>query len=226
MDEISLYEAMRTTRAVRRLRPDPIPEPVLRRVLTAATWGPSGGNRQAFRFVVVREAELKRELGELYREPWRAYAARSRAGLSALPDKARARSERALKAADYLAEHLHEAPVIVVVCFDPRGMAITDAALGRPSVVGGASIYPAVQNLLLACRAEGLGCVLTTLLCAAEAKIRPLLELPEPWGTAAFVPIGYPVGRGHGPLSRRPVEQMVFAERFGRALWEPERSGS
>jgi nitroreductase len=72
-----------------------------------------------------------------------------------------------------------------------------------------------VQNLLLACRAEGLGCVLTTLLCQAEAEIRPLLALPEPWGTAAFIPIGYPVGRGHGaPVSRRPLEQMVFADRF------------
>ena len=220
MDGISLYEAMRTTRAVRRLRPDPIPEPVLRRVLEAATWGPTGGNRQAYRIIVVRDAGIKRELATLYQEPWRAYAQRSRAGLSALPDGARARAERTLKAADYLAEHLHEAPAILVVCFDPRGLAITDAALGRPSVVGGASIYPAVQNLLLACRAEGLGCVLTTLLCAAEAKIRPLIELPEPWATAAFVPIGYPVGRGHGPLSRRPVEQMVFADRFGKPIWE------
>jgi nitroreductase len=75
-----------------------------------------------------------------------------------------------------------------------------------------------VQNLLLACRAEGLGCVLTTLLCQAEAKIAPLLGLPEPWGTAAFVPIGYPVGRGHGPVSRRPLEEMVFGERFGQSL--------
>jgi nitroreductase len=106
-----------------------------------------------------------------------------------------------------------------VVCFDPRGLAITDAALSRPSVVGGASIYPAVQNLLLACRAEGLGCVLTTLLCRNEPDLRPLLELPEPWATAAFIPVGYPVGRGHGSLSRRPVEDMVFADRFGKALW-------
>jgi len=79
-----------------------------------------------------------------------------------------------------------------------------------------------VQNLLLACRAEGLGCVLTTLLCLAEAETRPILELPEPWGTAAFIPIGYPVGGGHGPVSRRPVEQMVFAERFGNALFTQE----
>jgi nitroreductase len=109
--------------------------------------------------------------------------------------------------------------VILVFCFDPRLLAITDAKLTRPSVVGGGSIYPAVQNTLLACRAEGLGCVLTTMLCQFEPELRPLLSLPEPWGLAAFVPIGYPVGRGHGaPVTRQALEQMVFAERFGLPL--------
>jgi nitroreductase len=82
-------------------------------------------------------------------------------------------------------------------------------------VVGGGSVYPAVQNLLLACRNEGLGCVLTTLLCIEEAQLRPLLGLPEGWYTCAFVPIGYPVGGGHGPIRRRPVSSMVFTDRFG-----------
>jgi nitroreductase len=98
-------------------------------------------------------------------------------------------------------------------------MAITDDGLGRPSVVGGASIYPAVQNLLLACRAEGLGCVLTTLLCKAEPQVVSLLEIPKPWATAAFVPIGWPASRGHGPLTRRPVERMAFGDRFGAELF-------
>jgi nitroreductase len=113
---------------------------------------------------------------------------------------------------------MHEVPAVLVFCFDPRGVHITDAQLGRPSVVGGASIYPAVQNALLACRAEGLGCVLTTLLCAAEPEIRQLLEIPQPWATAAFVPIGYPVGQGHGPLSRRGIADMTFGDRWGQAL--------
>jgi nitroreductase len=221
MGELGLYEAMRTTRAVRRLRRDPIADEVLRRVLEAATWAPSGGNRQPWRFVVVRDQYTKDAFGRLYQGPWSAYSRASRGALAALPEQARARATRTLAAADYLAEHLHEAPVILVLCFDPRGLMITDQQLGRASVVGGASLYPAVQNLLLACRAEGLGCVLTTLLCQAEPEIRALLALPEPWATAAFIPIGYPVGRGHGPLSRRPLEQMVFAERFGEALWPP-----
>ena len=86
-------------------------------------------------------------------------------------------------------------------------------------MVGGASLYPAVQNLLLACRAEGLGSVLTTLLCSREKEVRELLEIPEPWATCAFVPIGWPSGSGHGPLARRPVEQVAFADRFGEALF-------
>ena len=219
MSDISLYEAMRTTRAVRRLRPDPIPDDVLRRVLEAATFAPSGGNRQAWRIIVVRDAALKAELAKRQRTYWSAYAAAGRSTSAALPEKSRERTLKALAAGDYLAEHFHELPAILVVCFDPRGLMITDAALGRASVVGGASVYPAVQNLLLACRAEGLGCVLTTLLCAAEAELRPLLALPEPWATAAYVPIGYPVGRGHGPLSRKPVEEMVYGDRFGEKMF-------
>lgn len=219
MSELSFYEILRTTRAVRRLRPDPIPDDVLRRVLEAATFAPSGGNRQAWRIIVVRDAALKKELRERYLARWAPYAAQSRMAAEALPEPSRARSLRALSAGDYLAAHLGEVPAILVVCFDPRGLFITDQHLERPSVVGGASIYPAVQNLLLACRAEGLGCVLTTLLCAFEPELRGLLALPEPWGTAAFVPVGYPVGSGHGPLSRKPVEQMVFVDRFGEPMW-------
>ena len=201
MEELGIYAAMSSTRAVRRLRPDPVPDVVLRRVLNAATWAPSGGNRQPWRIVVVRGAETKQRLGALYLARWRDYAATGRA-----------------QHGDYLAEHWSEVPVVLVFCFDPRGLAITDRALSRPSVVGGGSLYPAVQNALLACRNEGLGCVLTTLLCADEPEIAPLLGLPAPWATYAFVPIGYPVGSGHGPLSRRPFEQMVFADRWGEAL--------
>jgi len=188
-------------------------------VLEAATWAPSGGNREPWRIVLVRSVETKRALQQLYAAPWLVYSSSSRQAQAQLPEPARTQAQRNLAAADYLADHLHEAPVIAVFCFDPRLLAITDAKLGRASVVGGASIYPAVQNLLLACRAEGLGCTLTTLLCQSEAEVRPLLGLPEPWATAAFVPIGYPLGRGHAaPATRNPLAQMVYAERFGQAL--------
>ncbi len=216
---IDLYEAASTTRAVRRLRPDPIPDDVLRRVLRAATWAPSGGNLQPWHVIAVRDPARKRGLAELYQGLWSDYAAQRRKLIGPLPEAMRAPAERALQAGDHLAQHMGEVPVISVFCFHPERLHITDAALGRPSVVGGASLYPAVQNLLLACRAEGLGCVLTTLLCGREKQVRELLEIPEPWATCAFVPIGWPVAGGHGPLSRRPVEQVVFGDRFGHALF-------
>ena len=216
---VDLYDAASTTRAVRRLRPDPIPDDTLRRVLRAATWAPSGGNLQPWHVIAVRDPGRKRALGELYRELWSDYASQRRALIEPLPANIREPAERALAAGDHLAEHMGEVPVINTFCFHPERLHITDGELGRPSVVGGASLYPAVQNLLLACRAEGLGCVLTTLLCSREKEVRMLLEIPEPWATCAFVPIGWPVASGHGPISRRPVEQVAFADRFGEPLF-------
>lgn len=215
MATIDLYEAMRTLRAVRRLRPDPIPDEVLYRVLEAATWAPTGGNRQAWRIIVVKDPARKRRLGELYKQVTLPYTTSYLEQLADRPEEERAKAERMLRASNYLAEHFGESPVLLVVCFNPEGLAVTDAKLDRLSVVGGGSIYPAVENLLLACRAEGLGCVLTTLLCMEEPAVRELLGIPEPWGTAAVVPIGYPVLRGHGPISRRSVEELAFTEAWG-----------
>jgi nitroreductase len=213
---VDLYDAMRTQRAIRRLKPDPIPEDALRRIFTAATWAPSGGNHQPWRIVAVRDAAKKQTLEDLFRPHWEAYARGYRARMETMDPATRRKSEGAIAAGDYLATHLHAAPVIAVFCFRPSSLTITDRDLPRPSVVGGGSIYPAVQNLLLACRREGVGCVLTTLLCTEEPSVRALLEIPERWYTAAFVPMGYPVGRGYGPVARRPVEQMVFTDAFGR----------
>jgi len=218
MAEMGIYEAMRTLRAVRRHRSDPIPDGVLRRVFEAATWAPTGGNRQPWRIIAVKDATRRGRLGELYAERWKVFAKGYRAQLAHLAEPARSRMERNLAAADHLGAHLGDSPVIAVVCCDPTQMAITDARLGRVTVVGGASVYPAVQNLLLACRAEGLGCVLTTLLCECEPQVRALLAIPEPWGTAAAIPIGYPVGRGHGPITRRSVEEMAFLDWWGKPL--------
>ena len=215
---MELYDAMSTLRAVRRLRPDPIPEDVLGRVLQAATWAPTGGNHQGWRIVLVRDAAQKQALEDLYRPHWEGYLPGYEKHLDGMTEKARESSRRAMDAGTYLARHMHEVPAIAVFCFNPGKMTITDAALDRPSVVGGGSVYPAVQNLLLACRNEGLGCVLTTLLCMEEEKVKPLLGIPEGWYTCAHVPIGYPVLGGHGPISRQGVEQMVFDGMFGTPL--------
>ena len=213
-----LYDAMSTLRAVRRLREDPIPDDVLQRILQAAAWAPSGGNLQPWRIVAVKDPALKQELGALYKPQWERYAAMHRKGLEGLEGEELAKQERMLAAADHLGEHLGAAPVILVVCFNPKLMAITDADLGRPSVVGGGSVYPAVQNLMLACVNEGVGCTLTTLLCYEEKAVKALLDIPDGWYTCGFIPLGYPVGKGHGPISRRPVEKLCFADRFGQAI--------
>jgi nitroreductase len=217
MAEIGIYEAMRTLRAVRRLRPDPIPDDVLRRVLEAATWAPTGGNRQPWRMIVVKDSRLKEKLGQFYSEVWAPFANRYRQAAPA-DEAERQRFVRTLDAGDYLAASFGAIPLIVIFCFNPEQMAITDAKLERPSVVGGGSVYPAVQNLLLACRAEGLGCVLTTLLCQREPEVRELLAIPDPWGTAAAIPIGYPVGRGHGPLIRRAIIELSYTDKWGKTF--------
>lgn len=213
---MDLYDAMSTQRAVRRLRPDPVPDDVLARVLRAATWAPTGANQQPWRIVVVTDPAVKQGLADLYRPEWERFAGVYAAQIEAAPESARAAMERTRAAGDHLAATLQHAPVLVVFCFDPRQMAITDRKLERISVVGGASVYPAVQNLLLACVAEGLGCVLTTLHCLREPEVAQLLGVPEGWGTAALVPVGYPERGGHGPTTRRPVAELTYRDRFGQ----------
>lgn len=213
-----LYELMSTQRAIRRLKPDSISEDVLERIMQAAAWAPSGGNQQPWRMIMVRDPALKAELGALYRKRWARFADLYRQRFADAEPEVRRQEERTIAAGDHLGEHFGDCPVIVVVCFNPDRMAITDARQDRVSVVGGGSVYPAVQNLLLACRAEGVGCVLTTLLCQDEAAVKTLLEIPDDWYTAAAVPLGYPVGGGYGPTSRRDVSELFFRDAWGRAL--------
>lgn len=219
---MDLYDAMSSLRAVRRIKPDPIPEDVLQRVLTAATWAPTGGNHQSWRVIAVKDAAKKQALEDLYRPHWEGYIPGYEAHMAEMSPAAADSSRRALNAGTYLATHMHEAPVICVFCFNPSHITITDAALDRPSVVGGGSIYPAVQNLLLAARREGLGCVLTTLLCMEEPAVKDILQIPEDWHTAAHVPLGYPVLGGHGPINRKSLSKMVSVDTFDTAY--PESS--
>lgn len=219
MTSRDLYETMSTLRAVRRLKPDPIPADVLERVLQAACWAPTGGNTQGWRVIVVRSPERKQALADIYAPEWATYAkfGKARAAKQGLEGEALAKLERTLAAGDYLAEHLGEAPVILLFIVDPRMLAITDKNLDRISMVGGGSVYPAVQNAMLACAAEGLGCTLTTLHCIREPEVKAVLDIPAEWATVAMVPIGYPVGKGHGPISRQPSSALAFDDSFGAA---------
>ncbi len=207
---MELYEVMNSLRAIRRLRADPIDADILERIYQAATWAPTGGNVQPWRLVSVTDPAKKQALQALYAPRWMEYSANYRGRMEHLGDEAKDRAERTLNAGDHLAANLGQVPVIAVFCFNPSIMAITDSEQPRTTVVGGGSVYPAVQNLLLACRNEGVGCVLTTLLCMDEPAVKELLGMPEDWYTCAHIPMGYPVGGGYGPINRRPIEKMVF----------------
>lgn len=212
-----LYDAMSTLRAVRKLRPDPIPDDVLERVLQAACWAPTGGNQQPWRVVVVTDPDRKRDLKDIYGPEWTKYHQFFMERMKSQPPEEYAKWEKVTASGDYLAEHLDEAPAILMFCANPKNMAITDAKLDRVSMVGGGSVYPAVQNAMLACVAEGLGCTLTTLHCLREPEVKAVLDIPDHWATVAMVPIGYPVGRGHGPISRQPPTELAYRDTFGSA---------
>lgn len=211
------YELLRTQRAIRRLRPDPIPDDVLARIMDATRCAPTGGNLQGWRMIMVTDAQKKARLAELYAPTWEAFR-KEYENTEGMSPKAANALIRILDSGSYMAEHMHAYPLIVIVCFHPENLAVTDAGLDRVSVVGGGSIYPAVQNFMLACRAEGLGCVLTTLLCYHESEVKSLLDIPDDWFTAAAVPVGYPVGKGYGPVRRMPVNKLFYRDVWGEGV--------
>ena len=208
-----LSEIQRSTVTCRYYKPDPIPDDVMARVIDAGRWAPNGGNRQPVRFVIVRDPVKKRKLADWYLAPWKAYLAGIHTG-----DVRVGALDSAIVNADYFAEHLHEVPAIVVVCAELAGLHPTDNELGRLSIVGGASVYPAVQNVLLAAREEGLGTALTTLLCYSEVEVKALLGIPDSVATACHVAIGYPERPFPAKLGRRPLAEVAFADEWGAVL--------
>ena len=204
-----LFEIIRTTRSMRRLKPDPVPNDLIRKILEAGACAPSGGNMQRWRFLVVRDAAIKRKVSAYYKRAWDEQAApRYRSGEPA-PGTTRQQFLRLLEAAEYLAAHIHEAPVWIVPCLEG----------GTPTRTSGSSIYPAVQNMLLAARALGLGATLTTLHLQFEKEVEATLGLPPGVHTYALLPIGYPMGR-FGPVRRVPLADVVFEDRWGLACSE------
>jgi nitroreductase len=214
---MDLLDAMRTQGTTRYFEDRQVPDEALYRAFDAARFGPQGGNRQPVRFIVVRDREAKKQLQDWYLPPWKAYlqgAVEGEVRLGTLP--------KTVQDADFFAEHLSEIPVLVVVCAELEGLHPTDTQLDRLSIVGGGSVYPIVQNFMLACRNEGLGTALTTLLCLSEPQVKELLAIPEGFATAACVGVGYPAKGFPSKLTRLPVEEMVFDGRFG----EPFSVGS
>ena len=207
---MQLAEIMRTNGTCRYYTTAPVDDTVLARVLDCARWAPSGGNRQPLRFIAVRDPEKKRRLKDLYLPLWNDFLAAINAGAKHYEAR-----PKLLVDADHFAHHLDQVPVMLVVCARLADVQPTDVALDRLSVVGGASIYPAVQNVLLAARAEGLGSALTTLLCAVEPEVKTLLGIPDDIATAAMVTIGWPARAFVRRLNRRPLAEFAFTDTYG-----------
>ncbi len=207
---MAVIDLMRSTNACRYYKPDPVASTLIAQVVDAARWAPSGGNRQPLRVIVVRSPEKKMALRDLYLPGWNGYVAGIRAGSVQL-----GAAQKILEAADHFARHMHEIPVMLVVCARLADVHPTDNQLGRLSIVGGASVYPAVQNMIIAAREAGLGSALTTLHCAVEPALKPLLGIPEDVSVAAVVTLGWPVKPFPTKLTRRPLVEMTFDETFG-----------
>ncbi|HSL57116.1 MAG TPA: nitroreductase family protein [Acidimicrobiales bacterium] len=219
---MELRDVMRTTPATRDFTDEAMPDEVLHGILDVARFAPSGGNRQPWRVVVVRDPELRRGIRDAYVLGWREYVAHVRAGLVPFapgPDRrwhgpaVDLAAARATPAPSDLADHLDEVPVMLVVCADLTGLAVLDNGLDRQSIVGGGSVYPFGHNILLAARDAGWGGVMTTAICREEQRVRDLLGIPDPWAVASLIVLGRPVME-ITRLRRAPVDELVRIDRF------------
>ena len=214
---MDLYDAMRTTSAVREFTGEPLPDDVLHTILDNARFAPSGGNRQGTRIVVVRDMETRRALAELNTPGARRYTAQRQAGEgpwnAAAPTSLSAEEIEATEIADFWSKPVLDASVVLVVCVDLRMVAATDQELDRVGIVGGASVYPLVWNILLAARNEGFGGTITTMAVAEEPRVRELFGIPDDHAIACVLPLGKPV-RQPNKLSRISVEDLTRRENW------------
>jgi nitroreductase len=222
---MDLLEVMRSQPANRFYKPDPVPAEVFHRAVDAARFGPQGGNRQPVRFLIVTDADKRAQLAEWYWQPWSAYYEQATSGGETMTaDSGDAKATKAVMspasvtAANEFAKNLADVPAIVVVCADLADTHPTDTDLGRLSIVGGASVYPIVQNFCLALRNEGVATTLTTLLCMFEPQVKELLGIPDEYATAAHIAAGYPAKPFPTRLTRRPVEEIAFLDSFDTPL--------
>jgi nitroreductase len=228
--EVGVTAAMRTTASTREFTDRAVDDSTLHRILDAARFAPSGGNRQPWTVLIIRDPEVRTRLGALAQAGWNEYVGYLGAGLVPFavgedgmwPDPPRVdlAAAAATTAPNPLLDGIAEVPALLVVLADLTQLAVLDGGIGRHSIVGGGSVYPFVQNLLLAARGEGLGGVMTTFLCRREDEARALLGFPRHVGIAAMVALGEPV-KPVTRLRRRPVEEFARVDR-----WDGEPFGA
>jgi nitroreductase len=217
-ERVGLLEGLATTRAIRRYRPEPIPDEAMAEIMFAASRAPSGSNRQPFRFVVLRDGprakEAKALLGQAFRAGWEAKRASDGYEIS---DDDRSPKARMARTMQHYVDHFEEIPAVVLACL---------ARYRNPHPTEGASVYPACQNLLLAARALGYGGVLTMWHAMVEGDLRELLAIPEGVAIAATITLGRPAG-SHGPVRRRPLAELVYEDGWGEAAdWAVDPPGT
>ena len=202
-----LFEIIPNTRAMRRLKPDPVPDELIRKILESAICAPSGGNTQKWRFLVIKDRAIKQQVQAWYKRAFDEVIGPRYLTSTPPPGVSREAYTRQHSAVQYLTDHFHEAPVWIVAC--------VDEGTATPTRWSGASIYPAVQNMLLTARALGLGATLTTRHLLYEKETEAALGLPPGVHSYAILPIGYPMGK-FGPVGRAPLADVVYEDRWGK----------
>ncbi len=223
--DLDLVATLRSTGAARQFHPEPITDDVLERLLDTARFAPSGGNRQGWRVIVVKDPAARVALRDIYLSGWYEYLALVSAGLvpwAPVTDRA-AEAAAIVNAPDFaeagvaapgFAETIDTAPALLLILADLRALAAVDRDLPRYTLVGGASIYPFVWSLLLAARAEGLGGVMTSVAVRREDDVRALFDIPDTVAVAALVVLGRPVSAPR-KLTRAPVPEFAWVDRYG-----------
>jgi nitroreductase len=210
--DMPLEDAMSTQRAIRRLKPDPVDDALVLKLIELALKAPTGSNAQNWEFIVVRDPAVRAKLARFNRQAWRLYG-----GLGRRMYGRDERMRKILDAVQWQADHFEEIPVIVVACL--RGIVPIWPPAATSSIYG--SIYPSVQNLLLAARAAGLGAALITLPLWSKWRARRALGLPWTISPCAVIPLGWPRGR-YGPTTRRPVGEVVSLDRYGNRAFREQ----
>jgi nitroreductase len=216
--EMPLERAMLSQRAVRRVLPDPVDDAIVLRCIELALRAPTGSNGQNWEFVVVKDGATKEALAVQYRRAWSVYG---RAGQRMVRADESGSMAKILRAVQWQVDHFAEIPVIVVACLSGRPPLVPMPPVGESSFYG--SIYPSVQNLLLAARAMGLGASLITLPLWSTTLARHILGLPFNVQPCCAVPLGWPRGR-YGPTTRKPVGEVVHLDHYGTQPWRAAES--
>jgi len=220
MPETDLFEIMYSAGSIRRLRSDPVPDETITKILDAAIRAPSGSNAQSWVFLVIKDPQTRRQLGAVYQKA-SGILTKLYAGAARPAHMDENKYQRFMQAVTHLFEHMGDAPVLLVPCLKTSMWAGASnlpadikARMANTARMAGSSIYPAIQNVILACRAFGLGTVLTTIHAFFEEEVREILKLPPEVQTYALMPIGYPQGH-HYRVKRKAVSEIACLDHYG-----------